>query len=89
MEVAKQFPECFIVADNDPVGIKCAIKTGQPYWVSPVEGEDFNDFELRVSPEEAIESLKCFRRGLYEYAVAYQGDCIGGRYIPNNLISQQ
>jgi hypothetical protein len=62
MEVAKQFPECFIVADNDPVGIKCAIKTGQPYWVSPVEGEDFNDFELRVSPEEAIESLKCFRR---------------------------
>jgi putative DNA primase/helicase len=62
MEVARQFPECFIVADNDPVGIKSAAKTGQPYWVSPVEGEDFNDFELRVSPEEAIESLKCFRR---------------------------
>ncbi len=62
VEVAKQFPECFIVADNDPMGIRMAKKTKQPYWVSPVEGEDFNDFEQRVTPEEAIESLKTFRR---------------------------
>ena len=62
VEVAKQFPECFIVADNDPMGIRMAKKTGQAYWVSPVEGEDFNDFEQRVTPEEALESLKSFRR---------------------------
>jgi putative DNA primase/helicase len=62
VEVAKQFPECFIVADNDPMGIRMAKKTQQPYWVSPVEGEDFNDFEQRVTPEEALESLKSFRR---------------------------
>lgn len=61
VEVAKQFPDCFIVADNDPVGIKCAKKTGKPYWVSPVDGEDFNDFELRVNPDEALASLKLFR----------------------------
>lgn len=62
VEVAKQFPECFIVADNDPMGIRMAKKTGQPYWISPADGEDFNDFELRVTPNEALESLKAFRR---------------------------
>jgi putative DNA primase/helicase len=61
VEVAKQFSECFIVADHDPMGIRMAKKTKQPYWISPIEGEDFNDFELRVNPDEALESLKCFR----------------------------
>ena len=46
-----------IVADHDPVGIKAAKKTGMPYWVSPVDGEDFNDFETRVGSEAAGKSL--------------------------------
>jgi len=57
LEVAKNYPDCLIVADNDPIGIKVAKKTGMPYWVSPVEGEDFNDYELRVGAETAGLSL--------------------------------
>ena len=61
VDVAKQYPDCYIIADNDPVGIRMAKKTKRPYWISDVKGEDFNDFELRVSPEEALASLKLFR----------------------------
>jgi len=57
LEVAKNYADCMIVADNDPVGIKVAKKTGMPYWVSPVEGEDFNDYEIRVGAETAGLSL--------------------------------
>jgi hypothetical protein len=46
-----------IVADNDSVGLNSAIKTGRPYWISPCDGEDFNDFELRVGAEVAGKSL--------------------------------
>lgn len=56
-EIAKNHPDCLVVADNDPVGIRVAKKTGMPYWVSPVDGEDFNDFEVRVGSETAGKSL--------------------------------
>ena len=58
VEVAKQYPDCVIVADNDPTGISMAKKTGRPYWVSPNKGEDFNDYELRVNPESVNSLLK-------------------------------
>lgn len=48
IEVAKSFPDCVVIADNDPVGVRSAKKTGRPFWVSPNAGEDFNDYELRV-----------------------------------------
>ena len=51
IEVAKSFPDCIVVADNDPVGVRSAKKTGRPFWVSPNIGEDFNDYELRISPK--------------------------------------
>jgi len=62
IEVAKQFPDCVIVADNDPVGIRSAKKTGRPYWVSPNIGEDFNDYELRISPSLDKSLLKLIAR---------------------------
>jgi len=51
--LASGIPDCLIVADNDVVGINSAKLTGKPFWSSPVVGEDFNDFELRVGTEEA------------------------------------
>jgi putative DNA primase/helicase len=55
--MAKKYPECVIVADHDPVGIKVAKESGRPYWVSPNGGEDFNDYELRVGANLAGKSL--------------------------------
>ena len=57
IEVAKSFPDCVIVADHDPVGIRSAKKTGRPYWISPNKGEDFNDYEMRVNPKTAKDLL--------------------------------
>jgi hypothetical protein len=45
------------VADHDPVGIRTAKKTGKPFWLSPLDGEDFNDYEVRVGADEAGKSL--------------------------------
>lgn len=52
-EIASYYEQCIIVADNDSVGLKSAQKTGKPFWSSPVIGEDFNDFELRLGTQEA------------------------------------
>ena len=57
LEVSKQFSDGLIVADHDLVGINTAKKTTRPYWVSPNETEDFNDFELRVGAATAGKSL--------------------------------
>jgi putative DNA primase/helicase len=57
VEIASKYPQCMVVSDNDAVGIRSAKKTGKPFWVSPVDGEDFNDFELRVGSLEAGQSL--------------------------------
>jgi putative DNA primase/helicase len=65
--IAEKYPNCVIVADHDPVGIKVAQDTGRPYWVSPNSGEDFNDYELRVGAETAGKSLIAL--GLLEVAL--------------------
>ena len=57
LEISKKHPYCMIVADHDPVGIRTVKKTGKPFWISPLDGEDFNDFELRVGAIEAGKSL--------------------------------
>ena len=53
LEMATKYPSAVICADNDPTGIRTAISTGKPYWISPSAGEDFNDYELRVGSETA------------------------------------
>ena len=63
LEVAKDYRDGFIVADNDTTGIRVAKATGLPYWVSDVDGEDFNDAELRMGAESAGESLLNLIRG--------------------------
>lgn len=59
-EVAKNFKDGFVVADNDPSGVgeSTAIATGKPYWISDTLGEDFNDYHLRVGQFKASQSLK-------------------------------
>jgi putative DNA primase/helicase len=57
LEISQRYPECMIVADHDPVGIRTAKKTGKPFWISPLDGEDFNDYEFRVGATEAGNSL--------------------------------
>lgn len=57
LQISEKHSNAMIVADNDSVGLKTAKKTGKPYWVSPVDGEDFNDFELRVGALEAGKSI--------------------------------
>lgn len=55
--LAKGIEKCVIVADHDPVGIKTARSTGKKYWLSDTEGEDFNDYEIRVGTEQASLTL--------------------------------
>lgn len=57
LQISKKYPNCMIVADHDEVGIRIAKKTGKPFWISPLSGEDFNDYELRVGSDEAGKSL--------------------------------
>lgn len=53
LEMAHKYPTSVICGDNDETGIRTAIATGRPYWISPSAGEDFNDYELRVGAEVA------------------------------------
>ena len=57
LEVSKEYRDGFLVADNDATGIRVAKATGLPYWVSDVDGEDFNDAELRMGAMSAGECL--------------------------------
>jgi putative DNA primase/helicase len=57
LQIASKYDNCIIVADHDPVGIQTAKKTGKLYWLSPLAGEDFNDYEVRVGAIEAGKSL--------------------------------
>jgi len=58
-KVAATLPNGFVVADNDlsRAGESAAIKTGFPYWISDVVGEDFNDFHQRLGLFKASQSL--------------------------------
>ena len=44
-EVASQFKNGIVIADNDPSGVgeSTAKAIGLPYWISDTVGEDFND----------------------------------------------
>lgn len=55
--LAKNLNKFIVIADHDPVGIKTAKSTGRPYWLSDTEGEDANDFEMRVGTEELSRQL--------------------------------
>lgn len=55
-EIGKTLKNPIVIADNDPAGLKVAKKIGR-YWVSDVEGEDFNDTEMRIGTELLAQSL--------------------------------
>ena len=57
IEVSKRLKSGVVVADHDSAGITAAKKTGFITWLSDAEGEDFNDYELRVGAQVAGESL--------------------------------
>ena len=61
-EVAREFSNGIIIADNDASGVgeSIAKETGKPYWLSDAVGEDFNDYHLRVGLFKASQSLKKF-----------------------------
>ena len=59
VEIAKDM-DCLVIADHDPVGMKMAQRTGKPYWVSDVEGEDFNDAEMRLGTDQLSLTLSKF-----------------------------
>lgn len=63
VDIAKQNTECFVVADNDKAGIDAAKAAGKTYWLSDVEGEDFNDYEIRNGALGAGESLLSVLKG--------------------------
>lgn len=48
------------VADNDKSGAgeEAVMSAGLRYWMSPQQGEDFNDFHLRVGLQGAADSLR-------------------------------
>lgn len=63
--VAARFKTCFVIADNDyadrndrRAGQAAAEVTGQRYFLSEREGEDFNDFHQRVGTFAASQELK-------------------------------
>lgn len=58
--VAMQVGRGMVVADNDPhkVGEAAARKSGMPYWMSEVVGEDFNDYSCRSGVFSAMMSLR-------------------------------
>lgn len=51
-----------VIADNDAskTGENAAIATGLPYWMSDVQGEDFNDFHKRLRLFGASQELRKF-----------------------------
>jgi len=57
VEMAKQYSDCVIVADHDPVGIRVAKQSKRVYCVPPDDGDDFNDYELKVGANAAGQYL--------------------------------
>lgn len=58
--VAKDIPNGFVVADNDPSGTgeNAAKAIGKPYWISPTVGQDFNDYHNEKGDFQSMLSLK-------------------------------
>lgn len=65
-KVADTLEPGLLVADNDVSGTgeRVAREIGWPYWISPVVGEDFNDFHQRVGAFQAQQSLTQLMREL-------------------------
>lgn len=57
LEMSKKYPDCVVVADHDPVGIRVAKQSNKIYCVPPDDGDDFNDYELKVGSEVAGQYL--------------------------------
>ena len=59
IEVAKQYPDCFVVADHDESGTgqRTAKKIGRPFWKSPVEGYDANDHMRKFGVENLSKEI--------------------------------
>jgi len=49
-----------VLADNDASGTgeRAAQASGRPYWMSPIVGEDFNDYAKRAGPFAASQAIK-------------------------------
>jgi putative DNA primase/helicase len=62
IRLATEYGEGMVIADNDvsQTGERAAIATGLPYWISEVEGEDFNDFYQRLGLFHASQALRKF-----------------------------
>lgn len=60
VKLAAEHPRAIVVADNDvsKAGEKAAISTGLPFWMSPQQGEDFNDYHQRVGLFKASQEIK-------------------------------
>jgi putative DNA primase/helicase len=58
----------YVVADNDAsdTGRQAAIATGLPYWMSPIEGEDINDYWQHQGTFRTSQEIGKWLRGLRE-----------------------
>ena len=52
--------DCVIVADHDATGLRVAKSTGKPYWIPPMDKEDFNDAESRLGVDALAELFSEF-----------------------------
>lgn len=62
VKLAAKYGDGRVIADNDAskTGERAAIATGLPYWISEVEGEDFNDAHQRLGTYQASQALRKF-----------------------------
>jgi len=54
--IGSQLNNPLVIADHDPVGIKCASKIAKNYWLGDF-GMDFNDMEMRDGTGSVSQSL--------------------------------
>ena len=69
-EMAKTYPDSVLVADHDQIGIRVSKQISRPYWISPNQGEDFNDYELRVGSEIAGKALSNLIKNIRQQPLA-------------------
>ena len=71
-KLTQKYKRGYVIADNDEsqTGQNVAKKTGLPYWVSPVIGEDGNDFHLRCGLFKLSQELGVLMRSNKARAIA-------------------
>ena len=67
-KIAANLPDCFLIADRDApsqhaplpggMGLKVATESGRPFWISDIEGEDFDTYLTRVGVFRASQALR-------------------------------